>query len=149
MSYRKLRIAWSVAWGVVAVLLCVLWVRSYYGYDTFTGHNGWGVLADSCNGRFGIALFQRGDLQHPMTNGISFEAIPGTDDWWPKGTFGFGTKIGDCDLPFHFAPYWFPFSFAATFAAAPWLRWHFSLRTLLIAVTLVALLLGLVVWAMR
>ena len=26
---RKLRIAWSVAWGVVAVLLCVLWVRSY------------------------------------------------------------------------------------------------------------------------
>src|SRR5262245_23954492 len=29
--YRKLRIAWSVAWGVVVVLLCVLWVRSYGG----------------------------------------------------------------------------------------------------------------------
>ena len=30
MKYRKLRIAWSVAWGVVAVLLIVLWVRSYW-----------------------------------------------------------------------------------------------------------------------
>ena len=30
MRFRKLRIAWSVAWGVVAVLLIVLWVRSYW-----------------------------------------------------------------------------------------------------------------------
>ena len=29
MKHRKLRIAWSVAWGIVTVLLCVLWVRSY------------------------------------------------------------------------------------------------------------------------
>ena len=33
MRYRKLRIAWSVGWGVVAVLLCVLWVRSYRWID--------------------------------------------------------------------------------------------------------------------
>lgn len=30
MKYRKLRIAWSVAWGVVAVSLCMLWVRSHW-----------------------------------------------------------------------------------------------------------------------
>ena len=30
MKYRKLRIAWSVAWGLLAVLLFVLWVRSYW-----------------------------------------------------------------------------------------------------------------------
>ena len=35
MKYRKLRIAWSVAWGVVAVLLCVLWVRSYWWAERF------------------------------------------------------------------------------------------------------------------
>src|SRR5262245_2631777 len=29
MKYRKLRTAWSVVRGVVAELLCVLWVRSY------------------------------------------------------------------------------------------------------------------------
>ena len=30
MKFRKLRIAWSVVWGVAAVLLIVLWVRSYW-----------------------------------------------------------------------------------------------------------------------
>ena len=30
--------------------------------------------------------------------------------------------------------------------AFPWLRWRFSLRTLLIATTLVAVVLGLIVW---
>jgi hypothetical protein len=29
MRFRKLRIAWSVAWGLAAVLLIALWVRSY------------------------------------------------------------------------------------------------------------------------
>jgi hypothetical protein len=33
MKYRKLRIAWSVAWGIVAVLLIALWVRSYWVAD--------------------------------------------------------------------------------------------------------------------
>jgi hypothetical protein len=33
MRYRKLRIAWSVAWGVLAVLLLTLWVRSYGRLD--------------------------------------------------------------------------------------------------------------------
>src|SRR5690242_15343552 len=33
MKYRKLRIAWSVVWGVVAALLIVLWVRSYLKVD--------------------------------------------------------------------------------------------------------------------
>src|SRR5262245_51891917 len=36
MKHRKLRIAWSVAWGLLAVLLCVLWVRSYWWYDQLT-----------------------------------------------------------------------------------------------------------------
>ncbi len=29
MKHRKLRIAWSVAWGIAAVLLIVLWAHSY------------------------------------------------------------------------------------------------------------------------
>ena len=34
MRYRKLRIAWSVVWGLASVLLVVLWVRSYWRVDT-------------------------------------------------------------------------------------------------------------------
>ena len=33
LKYRKLRIAWSVAWGMLAVLLIALWVRSYWHVD--------------------------------------------------------------------------------------------------------------------
>src|SRR5690348_12392415 len=33
MKHRKLRIAWSVVWGTVAVLLVALWVRSYWRWD--------------------------------------------------------------------------------------------------------------------
>src|SRR5262245_65176378 len=35
MRFRKLRIAWSVGWGLVAVLLVVLWVRSYWRIDMY------------------------------------------------------------------------------------------------------------------
>src|SRR6185503_6285985 len=41
MRFRKLRIAWSVWWGVVAVLLCVLWVRSQNHFDD----TGWAMSA--------------------------------------------------------------------------------------------------------
>src|SRR3954451_17185227 len=33
MRFRKLRIAWSVFWGLAAVLLIVLWVRSFWYAD--------------------------------------------------------------------------------------------------------------------
>jgi hypothetical protein len=47
-------------------------------------------------------------------------------------------------------PFWFIVLISLALAAAPWLRtrWRFSLRTLLLATTLVAVVLGLVV-AMR
>src|SRR4051795_652243 len=35
MRFRKLRIAWSVFWGVACVLLIVLWVRSYSWNEEF------------------------------------------------------------------------------------------------------------------
>jgi hypothetical protein len=34
MRFRKLRNAWSVAWGIACVLLVVLWVRSYSWFET-------------------------------------------------------------------------------------------------------------------
>jgi hypothetical protein len=46
-------------------------------------------------------------------------------------------------------PHWFLFLPAASLAALPWFScfgWRFRLRTLLIAITLVAVVLGLIVW---
>jgi hypothetical protein len=36
MRFRKLRIAWSVGYGLACVLLIVLWVRSYFWTDQIT-----------------------------------------------------------------------------------------------------------------
>ena len=38
MRFRKLRIAWSVAWGVACVLLIVLWWQSRTEIKGFTAH---------------------------------------------------------------------------------------------------------------
>ena len=49
-------------------------------------------------------------------------------------------------------PYWCPTLLIAAFAVAPWipqLSWRFSLRTLLVATTLIAVGLGAVVYAVR
>jgi hypothetical protein len=46
-------------------------------------------------------------------------------------------------------PHWFVVGIVATLTSIPWLRWQFSLRTLLIATTLVAALLGLIAYAVR
>jgi hypothetical protein len=35
MKFRKLRIAWSVVWGLLALLLIGLWVRSYCRPEAF------------------------------------------------------------------------------------------------------------------
>ena len=50
------------------------------------------------------------------------------------------------------SPHWFLVMDAALLALLPWvrhLRWRFSLRTLLIATTLVAVVLGLIVYFAR
>jgi hypothetical protein len=44
-------------------------------------------------------------------------------------------------------PDWLPLMFCTAAAIGPWLRWRFSLRTLLIATTLIAVVLGLAVYA--
>ena len=46
-------------------------------------------------------------------------------------------------------PYWFLAALATSLSIFPWTNWsrRFSLRTLLIATTLVAVGLGLIVWA--
>jgi hypothetical protein len=149
MRFRKLRIAWSMFWGLACVLLMVLWVRSYYRYDSGTWHNGWGALIDSEGGRLAIATFRSGDLSRPMGTGFYLESDPRESVWWGNSTFCFGVETGDFDLPFYFVPYWLPFSIVALCAAIPWLRWRFSLRTLLIATTLVAVVLGLIAYAAR
>ena len=83
MKYRKLRIAWSVAWGVVAVLLLVV------------------------------------DRPKPWST------------------------------VFPLVPYWSLMLFCVAIAASAWFPYRFSLRTMLIATTLVSAALGTIIAVSR
>ena len=139
MKYRKLRIAWSVAWGVAPVLLAVLWVRSYWWSDGTSSAE---------------VVSWRGNLCFLQT--INYKPIPGiftpVRTWRRMGIFTIDSKqieilkrYGDGPS----VPTWIPAIIALALSTAPWLRWRFSLRTLLIATTLVAVVLGAIVWAAK
>jgi hypothetical protein len=144
MRFRKLRIAWSVGWGLAVVLLVVLWVRSYSFLTTkqmlvtpefrFYLHSVDGTVAiqrmyRSFSGREFMPMFRKSDMSWLTTNaGIKIKRIPG---------------IGIESVS---VSYWLLTLGTIAIGIGPWLPWRFSIRTLLITTTLIALVLGLIVW---
>ena len=152
MKHRKLRIAWSVGCGIVCLLLIVLWMRSYWRVEILfhldkynhvvgigsekgvvylwpghtvplipaTGSNLYGWQLSSTNMVNRLGVFQWGNFQWSDAGGITTIQVP----------------------------YWFVTPLVAAAACLPWIK-RFSLRTLLISTTLLAVLLGTMVWASK
>jgi hypothetical protein len=149
MRFRKLRIAWSVLWGLACVLLIVLWVRSYTwleGIDIPIATNR-ALQFGSLPGAFAVALRTVPEefkvVRRPVEEWRKLHKGP--SQWWGGMMRSQSTKAV-------YLPFWLLVSCAAIFAAVPWkgqLRDRFSLRTLLIVMTFFGLLLGLVVYASR
>jgi hypothetical protein len=148
---RALRIAWSVAWGIVAVLLLVLWVRSYWVADGFL------QFIPTSLGMSGI-VSTRGQI---LIWRIYYVPVP-------PGLSGlqyFSERISEMKHqfpnPVHYVqnnrlslsiriPDRFIIPMSGFFSAVSWVRLHrYSLRTLLIATTLIAMVLGAVVYFAR
>jgi hypothetical protein len=144
MKFSKLRIAWLLACGFAAVLVCVLWVRSYWQRDRLEG--------PLLNGLFNVWSMggQVTWLYTELAPGewkCSTTRIPG--EWHAKSidkgvVYKWSTNPRTLGVAFH---YWIPATLCTILAALPWLPFkRFSLRTLLIVTTLIAVLLGLVMW---
>ena len=147
--FRKLRIAWSVAWGVVAALLCVLWVRSYWIADTFgRRHAAFVVMWTSDRGALNYGRFVPSDPKHftGLSDQWSYQRTSSSDANTRRFRFVIRRKAIFITLPI-----WLLGCLSTGAAWLPWMSWwrRFSLRTLLIATTLVAVVLGLTVWAAR
>ena len=150
MRYRKLRIAWSVGWGLLAVLLCVLWVRSYYWADVLAGSRSKSIFFMTGVERGTVGFVLQSNLLAPFRANewqVRGKRPNGTDS--PGGVLGFYFVTTPQNVRILHFPIWLPVVVAVTFAVVPWLPWRFSLRTLLIATTLVAVALGLIVYAVR
>jgi hypothetical protein len=111
---KHLRIAVTALSLTAGVLLVALWVRSYWDTDPAE------VI--------GIPVW--------LMNGT----LRVYDPFPPPANLGDdGIYFGDASIGF---PIWMLVIGAITVAATPWLRWRFSLRTMLIATTLVAVALA-------
>ena len=190
--FKTLRISWTVGWGILAVLLCVLWVRSYRTCDrvssrladrtsaivvSYAGHlsavftdlehlhwtwpkwDSGPVLPNQLTVRplYDHVSWDDTDLVWPQRPRMGFGWISqtlymnipnGEVGWNPQGMTGRSFAADSTGL---IMPHWFGVLIFASLAGIPWTlwRWRFSLRTLLIATTLVAVVLGMIVYAVR
>jgi hypothetical protein len=158
MRFRKLRIAWSILCGIACLLLIVLWIRSYSSADVFdfqisrTRLLGFGSVqggmfaytSDYMSEYYQGPWEMRGEeIVDPRKVNFSIERYPQY-----RGILGFGF-LNATPTRMVCAPHWFSVCVTCVFADLPWLkrRWNFTLRTLLNATTLVAVVLGLIVYA--
>jgi hypothetical protein len=149
MRFRKLRIAWSVGWGIACVLLISLWVVKDTSFSrplyTVPGTGGrLFVMGYYCV----LELYIGGDpsIAAPLAAAQSLRKIAvlrQRKDGQPLNqALGFA-----CDSSKIAAPLWFLYEFCGIAMFVPWIRWRFTLRTLLVATTLVAVVLGLAVYS--
>jgi hypothetical protein len=151
LKYRKLRIAWSVMWGAAAVLLVVLWVWSYwqggevtYRNESITEGNA-EVGLQSVRGR--LLFYWDTDHNPPFRIGWFRQTFVAEEPPMPVFVWHNSPNSKYIEVP-----YWFGVAILAAISALPLtnrFRFGFSLRTLLIGTTLVAILLGVVVCASK
>ena len=151
---RGLRIAWTAFCATLVVLLIALWVRSYSHPTGFMiAHGTRPIRVISNRGNVVVSTFMNDNM--PPQLRASFAKLMETrlDELRTSG----GSKFADPPNVLRGSwkegsgviPYWLLVSivgpFAAVFAAVPWLPSKYSLRTLLIATTLVSTALGLII----
>jgi hypothetical protein len=130
------------------VLLCVLWVRSYWTVEYVTAPTTakFAFVAFSVDSHFSIAVhYNERFAWRYVASRIEENYSPRSLRTDVLGFDGGTTTRGSWVR----IPYWFLVGLTAAILVAPWLRWRFSLRTLLIATTLVAVVLGFLVWLSR
>jgi hypothetical protein len=135
-----------VWWGIVCVLLVVLWVRSYWSTD-FINFGQRRTVASQDGIIRTLKVYLSGD--QPKQFIITLDSRMGYFGQSDKyELLGLGYSP-DRRWPQITVPYWFPVIVFGFVAAIPWLPWKFSLRTLLIATALFAVVLGVMVWSIR
>ena len=141
MRFRKLRIAWSVICLLLCIPIIALDVRSHYWWDrgrTASGHP-W-TLVD------GTFFWNKNVVPIYIYEGPTATPYPISRygiETWPT-TVTYYAEDGGIRIPL-----WLPVMILLLLATASWLPSKFSLRTLLLATTLVAVMLGLIVFATR
>jgi hypothetical protein len=149
MKHRKLRIAGSVVCGTVTLLLVALWVCSYWNTSGINGSSPANSLfLRICSGKM---WFGRCASYISTSEPWGFYHSPLIE----SAPFADRSILGVAVVPLYGVwqaklPLWFPTLLSAGLAAwIPRARFRFTVRSLLITMAMVAMVLGLVVYAVR
>ena len=156
-SLRYLRIIWTAFCGIACVLLIVLWVRSYWKTGSLNYfsearirgiYSSYGVIRLFYATDERIRLGGRSPVWRAYSQWNNDPALNPEEQavvrrinskqfrWVNRMPSSFSAN----------APYWLITLLIAASGVVPWFRWRFSLRTLLITITLFAIMLGVVVY---
>jgi hypothetical protein len=145
MKRRKLRIAWSVGWGLVCLVLVVLWIVSCWRLiGAVYQHSRGRVVVAAAHGSIALGINRGNTIVAPWQ--FQNEPIAAASDAWPRRSF---KRFADSREGGVFLPIWFLLALSAAFGAIPWVKWRFGLRTVFIATTLVAIALAIIMWMSR
>jgi hypothetical protein len=131
--------------GIFCLLLIVLWVRSYWRMDEV--QVGRPIVIAVLYSRQGQLAFAKDGILSDWDGGVRIEKY-NTQNMTESFVPSFYWHREGERLWAGF-PHWFGVPLLTAIAGLPWLRWRVSLRTLLIATTVVAVGLGLLVMMLR
>jgi hypothetical protein len=136
---RNLRIWFAIACGLICLLLVVLWVRSFVRHGDLAGFGGTNVKSN--DGR--VVFFTLPNGGGPWRSS-DFPPSAAEENTWIGSPLAYGTTPGG---PYVTTPYWFLVLVSGVPAFLLGFRrpYRFSLRTLLVAMTALAIVLALAV----
>jgi hypothetical protein len=143
MKYRKLRITFSAASGVMCLLLSLLWARGHFWADDIRWSR-YCIVIGSNTGKLYLFKSKSLVLLLPEPGALKYSCYSAREPWWI--TDSTSPFAGDYTICF---PTWCAAAAAGIAAAVPWVPWRFSLRIMLLATTLLALVLGFIITTSR
>lgn len=155
MKYRKLRIVWSLGWGVVCLVLIVFWARSYSRLETISGS---GRNANSVSTIKGSLIVNSGGFTFSADEYADGAMTISSRKPLAGGRYFFSTTSDVSHLDYTTRgdpwtlPLWLCVAAAAAILGLPWLPWwstRYSLRTLLLITTLAAVAAGAIAYVSR
>jgi hypothetical protein len=149
MKHRKLRIAFSAVCGIACALLLVLWLASYNRLVEVRGSfSPLLVELTSVNGSVRLLIWKESSKTVRPTGVFSSGSSDGSFYWSLRSLSPLGVSVSGSNFE-AWSAHWLLALAALGLTVAPWISWSksFSLRTLLIGMTLVAAILGALVYA--
>jgi hypothetical protein len=149
---RYARIGWTSFWVLICVLLLVLWIRSYWRFDgcTYGFVDKRGFIVETQYGELVVEYLDVpviGDTWYGSHPPDRRRSLTGDTSTLTFAGFHFPSNNANDANWFVVLPFYFLSFLSGALAAIPWIPPRLTARQILIAMTVAAMILGLILWA--